>query len=358
MGSDQAQPQPQSTHQPHEPQPDSIVAICENRKLEVGMACLRMSDYSVELSQVADDQAYSKAVTMLARHEPRLLLFHTRGDVLERICKAEFPQTRIDHLARSNWSPERGLTAVRHYSARSVAAVLGTDVQAKYLCLSALSALVFFFEEVQKMQLVKGTLRISHRPCDGVMLLDPSTIANLEILRNLRTSCPKASLFGVLNQCKTAAGARMLRSSLTQPSKDLDTIQLRVEAVSELLPRDEALIDLAKILPQFAESDRLLRQLVQRSELSNAVARARESIKTILLLKQTLRAAPVLAASLTSNGEVPLANEVRPSPGRAASLCRRRGMRFPRCNCHVPHATALVSTHVDPPSTRLPQGHS
>ena len=80
-----------------------------------------------------------------------LLLFHTRGDVLERICKAEFPQTRIDHLARSNWSPERGLTAVRHYSARSVAAVLGTDVQAKYLCLSALSALVFFFEEVHQL---------------------------------------------------------------------------------------------------------------------------------------------------------------------------------------------------------------
>ena len=38
------------------------------------------------------------------------------------------------------------------------------------------------------------------------MLLDPATVQNLELLRNLRTGDPKTSLFGTLNHCKTAAG--------------------------------------------------------------------------------------------------------------------------------------------------------
>ena len=56
------------------------------------------------------------------------------------------------------------------------------------------------------------------------MLLDPSTIANLELLRNLRTGDTKKSLFGALNHCLTTAGTRCLRSSIIQPSVDLETI--------------------------------------------------------------------------------------------------------------------------------------
>lgn len=38
------------------------------------------------------------------------------------------------------------------------------------------------------------------------MLLDPATVANLELLRNLRTGDPKASLFGALNQVTMRIG--------------------------------------------------------------------------------------------------------------------------------------------------------
>ena len=54
------------------------------------------------------------------------------------------------------------------------------------------------------------------------MLLDPSTINNLELLRNLRTGDTKTSLFGVLNYCLTGAGTRCLRASIIQPSVDLE----------------------------------------------------------------------------------------------------------------------------------------
>ena len=75
----------------------SIIAIVENAKFEVGVAVICLADYAVEvraapvwfwatplshtraaalqISQFCDDPAYSKTVSMIARHEPRQLFF-------------------------------------------------------------------------------------------------------------------------------------------------------------------------------------------------------------------------------------------------------------------------------------------
>ena len=53
----------------------SIVALCENRSWEIGVACLRCADFSIELSTYCDDHAYSKTLSVLSRHEPRQLFF-------------------------------------------------------------------------------------------------------------------------------------------------------------------------------------------------------------------------------------------------------------------------------------------
>ena len=67
-----------------------------------------------------------------------------------------------------------------------------------------------------QVSFVKGTLRLTYATAVGAMLLDASTVRHLELLRDLRTGDRRASLFGVLCSCKTAAGTRLLRSSLIQ----------------------------------------------------------------------------------------------------------------------------------------------
>jgi DNA mismatch repair protein MSH4 len=191
---------------------------------------------------------------------------------------------------------------VRHLSHR--AELLEADVSTKYLALSALSALIETVEESERTQFVKGTLSMSFVPVDGMMLLDPSTIANLEILRNLRTGDPRHSLFGALNHCLTAAGTRHLRSSLIQPSTDLATISARLDGVSELLAREEALHDARRVLPAFADSERLLKHFMQK-QTQTGCARAKAAITAILQLKSVLRTAPVLAAALSASGTDP-----------------------------------------------------
>ena len=216
---------------------------------------------------------------------------------------------RVSSATGRVWVDINGLAYVRHYSHRSQAGILEQDVTTRYLCLSALAALIEAVEQAEGASFVKGTLRITFNSVEGVMLLDPATVANLEILRNLRTGDAKQSLFGILNLCKTAAGTRYLRSSLMQPSTNLETISARLDCVSELLEGEDALQDIQKVLPAFADSDRLLKILMQKPTTSGC-ARAKQTITAMLQLRSIIRSAPLLAAALTSNGERPLANEL------------------------------------------------
>ena len=293
---------------------DSIVVMVENRKLEVGAACLSTSDYMLQVGQFCDDQAYSKTLSMLARHEPRIIIFPEQGGgVLERVCKSEFPLARIEHLPRKYYNDVRGLQHVRHYSPRAELPALETDVSSKYLCLSSISALIDYASAKGGMSFVKGTLRIRYSSVKGVMLLDPATIANLELLRNLRTGDQRTSLFGVLNHCRTAAGARMLRAALVQPSTDLDTITTRLDCVVELVDRGETLgADLQKILPQLADCDRMLKLFIEKrnDQAADSAQRSEACIAAVLQLKQVLQTAPSLAAAIDEHGATEPKNEL------------------------------------------------
>ncbi|EOD30919.1 hypothetical protein EMIHUDRAFT_462781 [Emiliania huxleyi CCMP1516] len=233
----------------------SIIAIVENAKFEVGVAVICLADYAVEISQFCDDPAYSKTVSMIARHEPRQLFFTAamKDSVLECIVKNEFSFVRIEHRSRKHWDELRGLGHL-HY-----------------------------FWEHEATVFVKGMLRIKFTGAHGVLLLDPAS----------------ESLYGILKAgCKTSSGARLLRSSLIQPSNDLSTINTRQECVLELLGREDTLLDLQRILPQLADCDRVLKHFMQRSSdasKQSQSSRAEASIASVLHLKQLVQIAPTLA---------------------------------------------------------------
>lgn len=171
----------------------SVCAIAENRAYEVGVACLRLADLTLEVAQWCDDQAYSKTISVLQRHEPRTLLLppSAADSMLERVAANAFPDATVAHPNRKGWNELRGLEKVRHFSLRADLAALETAVASKYLALSALAALVDTVESSEHTAFVKGALKIRCTAVDGTMLLDAATIANLELLRNLRTGDPK-----------------------------------------------------------------------------------------------------------------------------------------------------------------------
>lgn len=71
------------------------------------------------------------------------------------------------------------------------------------------------------------------------MMLDRSTIHALELIQNIQNSKSKECLFGLMNQTMTPMGSRLLRSSILQPSTQVEVLEARFAALTELAANED-----------------------------------------------------------------------------------------------------------------------
>lgn len=86
------------------------------------------------------------------------------------------------------------------------------------------------------------SLRIRFEPSQGSMAIDLSTIMSLELIQNIQNAKSKDSLFGLLNETLTPMGARLLRSTIPQPSTEHSKLSARYDAVEDLSTKEEMFV--------------------------------------------------------------------------------------------------------------------
>lgn len=125
---------------------------------------------------------------------------------------------------------------------------------------------------------------------DDCLILDASTLENLEIFDSRDSSRPRASLWNVINATRTAMGARTLRKWLSRPLRAMDAIFDRHDAVDELiadLPRHEAVVSR---LASIADLERLTSRIVLRTAGPRECIALAQSLETVAELKVLLEA--------------------------------------------------------------------
>ena len=128
----------------------------------------------------------------------------------------------------------------------------------------AAGALMKYLGETQKNSLEHiTTLRFSKS--GNRMLLDPNTRRNLELTESLRWKGKKGTLLNLLDQTATAMGGRLLRSWVEQPLLDRDEINIRLDAVDELVKNRIIGISLAEELNGVYDMERLLSKVSYRN---------------------------------------------------------------------------------------------
>jgi len=98
--------------------------------------------------------------------------------------------------------------------------------------ISAAGALLRYLEETQKCDLTHFTALKRHK-FEKTMLLDESTIANLELFES-QSGVKKNTLYHTINKTQTPMGARLLRQWFRQPLIDIDLIRERHDSIEEL----------------------------------------------------------------------------------------------------------------------------
>ncbi len=168
-----------------------------------------------------------------------------------------------------------------HFQVKSLA---GFDLTDKSLAVTAAGALLYYLKSLRKDTL-SFIRTISFMQSGDSMLLDSTTIKNLELLRNLRDGRRQGSFLDLLDFTVSSMGGRLLRYWLLHPLLDCPEIKARQDAVAELMNDTIVRHDLREGLNEIFDLERLT------GKISLAIANARDLIslkKSLLPLPQLL----------------------------------------------------------------------
>ena len=191
----------------------------------------------------------------------------------------------------------------------------------------AAGALLAYVWETLKGNIPKFD-RIEPYELSEYMILDAATRKNLELVETLREKNKYGSLLWAIDRTKTNMGARLLKSWICQPLKNLSEIMARQNSVSELVQNEDVRFALGEYLEKIYDIQRL------STRMSNGSA----SPKDFVDIKLSLNLLPKLF-DITENLEYDMFASVREY---------REQMED--------YATMIENTIVDEPSIQLKEG--
>jgi DNA mismatch repair protein MutS len=120
------------------------------------------------------------------------------------------------------------------------------------------------------------------------MLLDEATRRNLEIYNPIREDIGGNTLLAVLDKTRTAMGGRLLKRWFTQPLRQVDKINTRLQLIAAMIEHKPVLQSIQKHLSDLADLERLI------SKISIGRCNARD----LIYLKNSLQIIPQIVTQI------------------------------------------------------------
>ena len=254
----------------------------------IGLAWADVSTGEFAVTELSGPRARDQLAEELARLNPAECLVPDDG----RADDVEVAhRTRMEHW---RFEPERARAELtRHLGVRSLVPFGCEDLPA---ATAAAGAILAYLERTNPalLPLLTG---LRTESTDGWVGLDAATRRNLELTRSLRTGGTRGSLLGVLDETRTAMGARTLRRLVGQPLRDLSELQRRQAVVAGLVARPTLRAAITSSLGGVGDLERLVGRVTQ------GLGTARDFVT----LGGALRAISPILASLRVSGDPALA---------------------------------------------------
>lgn len=228
-----------------------------NRRYGLAMLDLSTGDFWME-------EAPDPAVLLddLARYLPPEIILPESLHADERFRTSLNAVGAFTLTAREDWifdpaTAEDGLC--RHFGVQSLAGFGGEDHPA---AAGAAGALLHYVTRDLRRQ-AAHVRRIRFRTASDAMMLDESTLANLDLIaaRGAARADASTTLLQVLDHTRIAMGSRLLRDWLVRPLQNLEAIVARHDAVEALRDQRHELETLRGILGGIKDLERLLARL-------------------------------------------------------------------------------------------------
>ena len=269
-----------------EPRENNYLASVVHGSGGTGLALVDLSTGDFRATEFCGEESLTRLRDELDRMRPsELLLAAGTPSPLEGRAGggAIITQTLLDEWV---FADEYGARLLRDHF--RVATLAGYGLDGHPLAVAAAGAILHYVRETQRGSLTHLDGIRFYQQQDS-LVLDPSTLRNLELVEPAFGESRAATLLGVLDQCATSLGARKLKAWMLRPSLDREELDARLDAVEELAKNVIAREELRRVLGVIQDLERLL------SKVTLETANARE----LLALKQSVRPLPILRTYLT-----------------------------------------------------------
>lgn len=164
----------------------------------------------------------------------------------------------------------------------------GFGIEDKPLNIAVSGALLRYLLETQKNTLAH-LKKVSLVNLQQKMVLDSSTLRNLELTQNIRDGTSRGTLLSVLDKTTTSLGARLLRKWLKEPLLSTDVINQRLNAVEELNRRVIQREEMISLLESVYDLERLISKVNYGSANARDLLSLKTSLQQLPKIKQKLR---------------------------------------------------------------------
>ncbi len=259
---------------------NNYLAAVRERNGRSGLAYLDVSTGEFHMTELATEQIAETLLTLGVKE----VLTASAGPLFESPAgqtanAAGYLNTELDGWVFDFEYAERVLMEFYHlHSLDGLGATGHNDA------VSAAGALVHYLKDTQRSAL-EHLERPGYFEQTDWMMLDSVTIRHLELVEPMFDGPKKSTLLHVLNRTSTPMGARLLRKWVVKPSVKQAKIELRHEAVGELLGATIARTELVRELDQVLDVERLLARVTGPSAAPRDVIGLGSSLNCLPVLR-------------------------------------------------------------------------
>ncbi|POD91882.1 DNA mismatch repair protein MutS [Pectobacterium odoriferum] len=253
---------------------DNLLAAIWQDGRGFGYATLDISSGRFRVSEPADRETMAAE---LQRTNPAELLYPESFESMDLI------ENRHGLRRRPLWEFEPDTARQQLNLQFGTRDLTGFGVEQAKLALRAAGCLLQYAKDTQRTSLPHIRGITMERQQDGI-IMDAATRRNLELTQNLSGGVEN-TLAAVLDSTVTAMGSRMLKRWIHMPSRDIEALKQRQQAISAL---QNITPDLQPYLRQVGDLERILARLALRTARPRDLARMRHAFQQFPDIREQL----------------------------------------------------------------------
>ncbi len=250
-----------------------------------GVASLDLTTGEFLVTELTDVRSLRDEISRL---EPKEVILPEGGDGYLDSVRDLLDGLLINRLPLDSFDYERAYRRITEHF--NVITLDGYGLTGLVPAISAAGGLLRYIRDTQKVDTLPIS-QIKRYRLDDYLFIDDAARRNLEIASNLRDGGKKGSLLGLLDETVTSMGGRRLKNWLNYPMIDVERINERLDAVSELKEGQGLRGRLREALKGVYDIERLNSRISLGSANAKDLVSMASSLKMIPEIRETFNTA-------------------------------------------------------------------